>query len=280
MFGVALKNLFYEKVKLFIGVISVALSVTLVMVLLGVYNGSIQQARTLPVNSGADYWIAQKGTRDMFHTISILPAGAESSLNNIPGVNNVGAIVNSPTNTRINNQDVTIGIIAFDQDAGLLRPWNMKEGTNNLSGQQVVLDKVIARTNNVKLNNKITISGTDFEVVGISEDTNPIAFQYAFVDLDTYLNTVRAENKNIVSYYLINSQLLKQELEEKVRPILPNAVISQLCEVACLENKAVIIVSHDQRIESTVKQIMTIEDGVITSTNLVSHNSYCKVKHR
>jgi putative ABC transport system permease protein len=225
MFAIALKNLFYEKTKLFIGVISVALSVTLVMVLWGVYSGSIQQARALPNSSGADYWVSQKGARDMFHTVSILPAEAKSSLESIAGVDNVGAIVNSPTSAKVNGKDVTIGIIAFDQDSGLMRPWKIIEGTNNLSGRQIVIDKVIARINNVKLGDQVTISDTGFEVVGISEDTNPIAFQYTFILLDTFQNTVRAENKNIVSHYLVNSQLPEDELEKKVKPILPNAVV-------------------------------------------------------
>jgi putative ABC transport system permease protein len=232
MLAVALKNLFYEKTKLFIGIISVALSVTLVMVLWGVYSGSMQQARALPNNSGADYWVAQKGARDMFHTASILPAGAESSLEGISGISNVGAVVNSPTNARVNGKDATVGIIAFGQDSGMMRPWNIIEGTNRLSGQQIVIDKVIARINNAKLGDKITISGTDFQVVGISEDTNPIAFQYTFVPLETFQNTVRAENKNIVSYYLINSQLPRDKLEAEVKAVLPNAVVRLPQEIA------------------------------------------------
>jgi putative ABC transport system ATP-binding protein len=56
-------------------------------------------------------------------------------------------------------------------------------------------------------------------------------------------------------------------------------VTKQLCSVACRENKAVIIVSHDQRIESTVKTIMTIEDGVITSTSRGGHDANCTMEH-
>ena len=161
----------------------------------------------------------------MSHTVSILPAAAEEPLGNISGVDKIGAAVNSPTNARIGNKDVIIGVIAFDTDAGFLKPWKITEGSNNLTGRQIVIDKVVARTNDVKIGDKITISGVDFEVIGISEDTNPIAFQYGFVPLDTYQSTVRSENKNIVSYYLVNSQLSREALEKEVQAVVPTAIV-------------------------------------------------------
>jgi putative ABC transport system ATP-binding protein len=76
------------------------------------------------------------------------------------------------------------------------------------------------------------------------------------------------------------SVILADEPTANLDSKMGKEVISRLCEIACLENKAVIIVSHDQRIENTVKQIMTIEDGVITSTSPGGHDSYCKIEHK
>lgn len=52
-------------------------------------------------------------------------------------------------------------------------------------------------------------------------------------------------------------------------------VIDMLCQFACEQHKAVVIVSHDERIERSVKQIMTIEDGKFGSTTEGGHNLVC-----
>ena len=55
-------------------------------------------------------------------------------------------------------------------------------------------------------------------------------------------------------------------------------VMELLCEIACTENKAVIIVSHDQRLKTVARRIITIEDGRLKSEERGGHDGYCKMK--
>lgn len=50
-----------------------------------------------------------------------------------------------------------------------------------------------------------------------------------------------------------------------------------LCETACSENRAVIIVSHDQRLRTAAKRVITIEDGRLTAEEPGEHNRHCRM---
>ncbi len=52
-------------------------------------------------------------------------------------------------------------------------------------------------------------------------------------------------------------------------------VMTLLCNIACVEGKAVIIVSHDPRLKDMAKRVITIEDGKLTGEEKGNHNKNC-----
>lgn len=52
-------------------------------------------------------------------------------------------------------------------------------------------------------------------------------------------------------------------------------VIRLLCEVSCQEGRAVVIVSHDERIKESVHRVLTLEDGRIIKTIKGGHDRTC-----
>ncbi|OGL30604.1 hypothetical protein A3D14_03305 [Candidatus Saccharibacteria bacterium RIFCSPHIGHO2_02_FULL_47_12] len=56
-------------------------------------------------------------------------------------------------------------------------------------------------------------------------------------------------------------------------------VMQLLCNTACGENRAVIIVSHDQRLKSVAKRVITIEDGKLIREEKGNHNNNCSMNH-
>lgn len=56
-------------------------------------------------------------------------------------------------------------------------------------------------------------------------------------------------------------------------------VMKLLCEIACVERRAVIVVSHDVRLRSIAKRVITIEDGKLKSEEAGGHDSYCTMSH-
>lgn len=49
-----------------------------------------------------------------------------------------------------------------------------------------------------------------------------------------------------------------------------------LCEIACQENRAVVIVSHDERLKRVAKRVITIEDGRLVKEEPGEHQKYCE----
>jgi putative ABC transport system ATP-binding protein len=52
-------------------------------------------------------------------------------------------------------------------------------------------------------------------------------------------------------------------------------VMQLLCEIACAEHRAVVIVSHDARLRSIAKRVITIQDGQLTRQETGDHNQHC-----
>lgn len=52
-------------------------------------------------------------------------------------------------------------------------------------------------------------------------------------------------------------------------------VMSLLCEIACQEQKVVVIVSHDQRLRDIATRVVTIEDGQLTKEEVGGHLKFC-----
>lgn len=57
-------------------------------------------------------------------------------------------------------------------------------------------------------------------------------------------------------------------------------VMQLLCNTACSEGRAVIIVSHDGRLRDVAKRVITIEDGRLTREEKGNHETNCPEEHR
>ncbi|MEK7537645.1 MAG: ABC transporter ATP-binding protein [Patescibacteria group bacterium] len=55
-------------------------------------------------------------------------------------------------------------------------------------------------------------------------------------------------------------------------------VMLLLCQIACQEQRAVVIVSHDNRLRSVAKRVLTIEDGKLTKEEKGEHERNCSMR--
>ena len=229
MTSIARKNLLSDRPKLLASVGGVALAVLLVLSLLSVYFGSSAQARAYPENSGADRWVVQTGASDLFHTVSILPAGFTDKLRSVAGVTSVSPLVNHASRVKMHDETVTAAVFGFDPATGLGGPWKIVDGTDQVKDGETVIDRTLARQNNVKVGHTITIGPKQFKVVGISADTSAIVLQYLFVRL---ADAQAAFNQpNIVNYYLVKTTD-PAALEKAAPEIIPNSEVQTIDSVA------------------------------------------------
>lgn len=57
-------------------------------------------------------------------------------------------------------------------------------------------------------------------------------------------------------------------------------VMELLCNIACLEKRAVIIVSHDTRLKDIAKRVITIQDGRLVHDETGDHSNNCPHEHQ
>lgn len=75
--------------------------------------------------------------------------------------------------------------------------------------------------------------------------------------------------------------ILADEPTANLDRAIGHEVMQLLCSIACRQGKAVIIVSHDERIKDFANRILYIEDGKLTKSGRGAHDKNCQMKrHR
>jgi len=217
MLFIALKNLFQEKTRLIISVGGVAFSVLLIIILVGLYQGwqnrMGEYIRALP----ADFWVGQKGSRDLVHSMSILPTADLEKVKSIPGVDQAISFTGRQIEAQVKGRDVRTFVVGYDPSAGIGGPLRVAEGKKFPAPGEIIVDRVFAKNKDVKIGDSLPIAGEEFEVVGISEGGNLVLFQYSFVTLEDAQKIFRL--KNLTNYLLINvsSQANKEAVMEEIK---------------------------------------------------------------
>lgn len=56
-------------------------------------------------------------------------------------------------------------------------------------------------------------------------------------------------------------------------------VMRLLCAIACEQHRAVIIVSHDERLKDVARRVLTMEDGTLVREGAGGHEQWCTMPH-
>ena len=95
--GVAVRNLIGERTRFALSVTGVGFAVLLVLVMAGIFVGTINQVTTYIDHSRNAVWVAQPGVSQMFRAVSWLPAGDRQRLLSAPEVAAADPILGQPS---------------------------------------------------------------------------------------------------------------------------------------------------------------------------------------
>lgn len=218
MVAIARKNLLHDKSKFLVSVSGVALSTLLVFALLGVYFGVIKQSKTVPLTSGANYWVTERGARNMFNSASFLPLDRETPLSKVKGVKDATPIIDRTTTIKIHGQDVTAAVVGYDTKTGIGRAGTMYQGSSRIGAKEAIVDQALARKHGLKIGGAINVNGVDFKVKGLSLHTNDMEFQYVFV---SFHDAQAALQQPAVNYYLVNLTAPPGQVQSGIERVLP-----------------------------------------------------------
>ena len=197
MLLIARKNLFSERMRLFISVGGVALAVFLISLLLSLYRGWEEKVGGFVEDSNVDVWIASEGAQDFLAAASLLPTEGDEAvraMNYLNGNQSVESwsplIVRSmegvrvekltPTKERLGKK-MDIHFIGFDPATRLGGPVEVVEGSDTPDTGEVIIDEALSKRYGIRVRDVLRAGGKDWKVVGKSKGGDFVATQTVFV---------------------------------------------------------------------------------------------------
>lgn len=167
----ALKNLIQERTKLLISVGGVAAALLLVLVLEGVFTGLEEQMTLYIDKSRANIWVMQKGVSNMHMANTVIPRDLEKRITEVAGVKDVSAILYMPGVVKVKERKYVSYIVGFDPDEAAGGPWLMESGSKDVEDNEVVVDFILAKKNNLEIGDKVEVLGQKLKIIGFSKET-------------------------------------------------------------------------------------------------------------
>jgi putative ABC transport system permease protein len=165
----ALANILQKKVRSAICILAVGIGIALLLVVVGLTRGSIQEVAQRIQNVGGDIIVQPSGATHFLALKSgILPERYAERLQAVPGVAAVSPVV-TWTTTFQNGFYVIYGIDPerFSSLGGGLR---MVNGRTLRAPGEVVVDSRLASAARLAVGDRIELLGSSFEIVGISKE--------------------------------------------------------------------------------------------------------------
>ncbi|MBI2724091.1 MAG: FtsX-like permease family protein [Chloroflexi bacterium] len=186
MFALALRNLISEKTRFAFSAAGIGFAVFLITILLGLYQGWNQKVGGFVEKVDGDAWVARQGTTDFINAASILPDSMGAQLAQDPAVARVSPLIVRPMSLEKpgGKGKVDIHMIGYDVAGGVGGPARLVRGRGDPSGNELVIDEVLGRTQGVKIGDTLTNGDKSLTVVGVASGGNFAFTQAGFMSID------------------------------------------------------------------------------------------------
>ncbi len=200
---IALRNLFGERGRLIITISGVTFAVVLIIILQALYQGWSFKTGEYIRAQDADLWVGQAGSRDMFHSISLLPAPARNTIAGINGVSEVTPFVVKRVAFHVNDKDRVVYLVRYD-GANSTGPVRVVEGKSVPRSGEIIVDRIFANNSQVGIGDTLELADERFTIVGLSSGGDLVTLSFAFIsgaDADRLFQL-----PNLVNYFLVKLQ--------------------------------------------------------------------------
>lgn len=245
MTWLAYRNLFQNKIRLFISIGGVALALLLIFALDAIFTGVERQITAYIDNSGADLIVSQPGVRNLHMASSSLPVKLIEDIREYPGIQYVTPILYLTNLVVIGEERNLAYIIGLDPESEIGGPWKLAAGRRLLNMGEAIIDWNIARKSGVELGEKVEILGHPFEVVGLSKGTANLVNSVAFISLQDFSKL--RNSSGVISFLLIQIQpdISTSILAEQLEGQIGNITVQSRAEMSSQERQVVKDMSTD-----------------------------------
>lgn len=206
-------NLRSRPTRTIISIFAVAIGVIIMLVIDGITSGTLNDTVNRTMGVGADFILQPSDSGMLFALGSpALPLKLSDAVRAVPGVGAVAPVI---ADFSMADFGIVFGIDlkSYDQFPGTLQ---IVEGKRSLTGNDMIVDQLYAKTHNIKPGSKVMLKSHEFIVSGICRQG---AVVREFVSLPT-LQAIKSSPDNVSMFFIkaapgTDVKALESELRKK-----------------------------------------------------------------
>ncbi len=223
--NLALANILQHKIRSVICILAVCLGITLLLILVGMVNGSINEVAKRIQNVGGDIIVQQAGATSFFALKSgVLPIKLLNDIRETPHVKAVSPVLTWTVSFR--NQFYVVYGIEPGQFSSIGGELKIIQGRHLQNAGELVIDSRMAAATGISAGDTIDLLASRFTVVGISKEGIGARIFLLLTELQSLL---QQQDKASMFFVKCTSPQYVKEVAESIEGRVPG-VKSQLLE--------------------------------------------------
>jgi putative ABC transport system permease protein len=198
---IARRNALHEKGKLIMEVLSVAASLAMILLVIGLRSGLYATLTAFIDNVGADLLVAQKGVEGLFSSDSAVALDLHDDIRAVAGASKAGHIAVADIIFSRGETKTPVVLVGFEPGTGFGSPWELSSGRMLAADDEIMLDSWLAERVAAGLGDTVELLGMEFTVVGLTRGTASWMSPYIFVSLSSAEEILGLSN--LVSFHLL-----------------------------------------------------------------------------
>ncbi len=176
----AVRNLVQDRQRLLLSVVGVALSLMLVMLLLGLRAGVFRTTVAYLDHAPGSVVVLPQGVRSTgAGSGQFLAPATTDAVASTPGVARVAPILLTMAFAEPHGTKEIIKLVGYDASLGG-GPWALARGREPRADDEIVIDGLLAKRHGLEIGDAFALGGRELTVVGLSSGTSSWTGNYAF----------------------------------------------------------------------------------------------------
>ncbi|HEX6581069.1 MAG TPA: ABC transporter permease [Actinomycetota bacterium] len=179
------RNLLSDRRRVAVSLLGVGLAVALMLLIQGLWSGTLDRITAYEDNVGAQLFVAEPGTRSFQSDVSAIPPSVEDQIREVPGVQAADGVAARQLILELHGTKMPLTLIGT-RTGGLGGPWALEAGRAVTADDEIVIDAGLAADHGYRLGEQFELLGVRLEIVGLTPDSRALGNGgYVFVSLAT-----------------------------------------------------------------------------------------------
>lgn len=211
-------NFTKKKTRTLVSVLAVSIEIALVIVIVGMTNGTLNSHARAIQNIGGDILFQPPGGSLFLSLNSVfMRESLGKHLLQVQGVKGVAPILVWSTN-KIDNRPHNIFGVKENDFEPIGKRLTILKGSHFISANDIIIDRRFAEANNIKLGQEISLLGRSFKVIGICK---PNIGAMIYLPLTTLQKALEEEGKVSLFFIKCSSPELVEEVADRLTKAFP-----------------------------------------------------------